>query len=997
MPRIKYTVAVCALLGAQGLYAQKKPVKDTAARTKDIEEVVMIGYGSAKKSDVTGSVATVSGDALRQVPVSNIAEALTGKIAGVQVTTSEGSPDAEISLKVRGGGSITQDSSPLIIVDGFPVKGMSEVSPSDIESITVLKDASSTAIYGSRGAYGVVLITTKGAKSGKITGAFNSFTGYKSLAKEIDVLSPYDYAKWQYENALLLGNVATTYDKYFLPFSQIDQYKSYEPMDWQRRIYGNTGVTHSNDISLRGGNDKTSYSVNFARYNDDGIMIGSGYKRDNFTMNLKNKPTNNVDISVTMRYSNTDIFGSGANEQKEFSNTDGRLRHSVGYSPIDIPALTTDDTDEAVAGYLVNPYVAVADNDRKQNKKNYTIQGGLGWSPIKNLKFQSNLGMDFSRYQDFRYYGRSTYFVKNNAPAIFQGVPALNFVNTENQSFRVANTLTYDFKKILGDNHSLKLMIGQEYNNLSSNTVTSVNYGFPKYFSFDDVVHLTSESKHQTLENVYAPDDRMFSFFSRLNYDLFNKYLLTATVRADGSSKFLGDNKWGYFPSLAVGWKISQENFLNDVNWIKLLKLRASYGQAGNNGIPTGQTVQLYQSTPNSWINGVSTYWAASKIMANPDLIWETTTTQNVGLDYELFGGRINGSVEIYKNITKDLLIPFPTPGTGYDAQWRNMGETQNKGIETTINIDAIKKADYSLSMGFNISFNKNNINSLGHGLEDGWAQSSNVASAIGTDFLVNLGLPLGIMYGYLSDGRYEVSDFNYNNGVYTLKAGITNASAIVGTVKPGSMKLKDISGDGIVDAADRTIIGNANPKHTGGFTLNATVKNFDLSAAFNWSVGNDVYNANKIEFSTSPQSSPAGQFRNLNTGMADGIRWTNMDASGNLVTDPAALEALNAGTTMWSPYMPRYVFSDWAVEDGSFLRLNTLTLGYSLPESFVRSISLTKIRLYASAYNVFVITNYSGQDPEVNTRRQTPMTPGVDYSGFPRSRQVVFGVNLNF
>ena len=995
MKRNTITVTCIAAVFFLGINVNAQSVQDTVLKENKIEEVVMIGYGTAKKSDLTGSVATVSGNVLKQIPVSNVAEALTGKIAGVQVTTSEGSPDAEISLKVRGGGSITQDSTPLIIVDGFPVSGMSEVTPSDIESITVLKDASSTAIYGSRGAYGVVLITTKGAKSGKVTGTFNSFTGYKWLAKKIDVLSPYDYAKWQYENALLVGDLPS-YSNYFLPFSQIGQYQSYSPLDWQDRIYGNTGVVHSNDFGIRGGNDKTSYSINLAKFTDDGIMIGSGYNRDNITVNLKNKPKDNVDVSVTFRYSNTDITGGGANEQKEFSNTDGRLRHSVGYSPIDIPALTTDDTDEAVAGYLVNPYVAVADNDRRQNKRNYTIQGGLGWTIIKNLKFQSNVGMDFSRLQDYRFYGRSTYFARNNAPATLQGLPSLVSGNTENQSFRIANTLNYDFKNIIGEDHSLKLMIGQEYNNFSSHVMGTVNFGFPKLFVFDDVVNLTSQALHQTVSNVHAPDDRMLSFFSRLNYDFLNKYLLTATFRADGSSKFLDDNIWGYFPSVAVGWKINEENFLNDVSWIKLLKLRASYGQAGNNSIPTGQTIQLFQSFSNTWINNVSSYWAADKIMANRDLKWETTVSQNAGLDYELFGGRVNGSVEVYKNITRDLLIPFFTPGTGYDAQWRNMGETQNKGIETTINIDAVKKEDYSLSLGFNISFNKNNINALGSGLED-YTISSNFAAAVGTDYIVNVGMPLGLMYGYMNDGRYEVSDFNYNNGSYTLKPGIANASSVVGAVKPGSMKLKDLNGDGIVNAADRTIIGDANPKHTGGFTLNATVKNFDLSAAFNWSYGNSIYNANKIEFSTSPQSSPSGQYRNLSTEMADGVRWTNIDAAGNLVTDPAALTALNAGTTMWSPYMPRYVFSDWAVEDGSFLRLNTVTLGYSLPESFVRSIKLTKIRFYASAYNVFVLTNYSGQDPEVSTRRQTPQTPGVDYSGFPRSRQVVFGANFNF
>ncbi|WP_447950747.1 SusC/RagA family TonB-linked outer membrane protein [Chryseobacterium koreense] len=993
MKNITLRVTCIAALFFMGVdvVAQKK---DSALKEKQIEEVIVIGYGTARKSDLTGSVATVSGNALKQIPVSNVAEALTGKIAGVQITTTEGSPDAEISLKVRGGGSITQDSSPLIIVDGFPVSGMSEVSPSDIENITVLKDASSTAIYGSRGAYGVVLITTKGAKGGKISGNLNSFVGYKFLAKKIDVLSPYDYAKWQYEDALLLGNVSS-YNQYFLPWNQIDQYKSYAPMDWQENIYGNTGIVNSNDFAVRGGNDRTSFSLNLARYKDDGIMIGSGFKRDNITFNLKNKPKNNLDLSFTFRYSNTDIKGSGANEQKEFSNTDGRLRHSVGYSPIDIPALTTDDTDEAVAGYLTNPYIAVADNDRSQNRKTFTIQGGFGWTIIKNLKFQSNIGMDFYNYHDNRFYGRSTYYVKNKPLQAYQGLAALTMTNTENQSFRIANTLNYDFKELLGDNHSLKLMGGMEYNNFSSTVLTNTIHGFPKSFSFEDAVNLTSQGKWFSVDNQNLQDDRLLSFFSRLNYEFMNRYLLTATFRGDGSSKFMPENRWGYFPSVAAAWKMSEESFLRDVSWIRLLKLRASYGQAGNNNILTGQTIQMYSPFTTTWVNNVTNYWAPGSYMVNPDLKWETTVSQNFGLDYEFFNGRLTGAIDLYKNNTKDLLIAFPTPGTGYDAQFRNIGETQNKGLEASLNFDAIKKKDYSLSLGFNISFNQNEIRSLG-GL-DHYLWTSNWSSAVGYDYITNVGMPLGLMYGYQNAGRYEVSDFDLVNGVYKLKAGIADASAIVGTVKPGSMKLVDINGDGKVDPNDRGVIGNANPKHTGGFTLNATVKNFDLTAVFNWSYGNQVYNANKIEFSTAPQSSPSGQYRNLDTFMADGIRWTNMDAGGNLVTDPGELAALNANTSMWSPYMPRYVFSDWAVEDGSFLRLNTVSLGYSLPEDFVKTIGLTKLRLYVSGYNVWIWTKYSGMDPEVSTRRQNPLTPAVDYSGFPKSRQVVFGANLNF
>ena len=449
----------------------------------------------------------------------------------------------------------------------------------------------------------------------------------------------------------------------------------------------------------------------------------------------------------------------------------------------------------------------------------------------------------------------------------------------------------------------------------------------------------------------------------------------------------------GIFPAAAAAWKISGEEFMKNASWVNLLKLRVSYGEAGNNNIPTGQMVQSFTSTTSTWVNGVDNYWAPSKTMANPDLKWETTVTQNLGLDFDLFKNRVTGSVEVYKNITKDLLINFPISG-GYDFQYRNMGEVQNSGVEATLNLNLIEREKFGVSLSFNAGFNTNKINSLGvmnnFGASSGWA-----STAIGNDYLVNVGQSIGVMYGYKSDGRYEVSDFNYNAGTYTLKTGVPDGTTIVGTMKPGAMKLKDINNDGKVDANDLTVIGNANPKTTGGFVLNANAYGFDLSAAFNYSIGNDVYNANKVEFST---SIPNGQYRNLNTEMADGTRWTNFDPNtGQLVTDPAALTALNANTTMWSPYMPRYVFSDWAVEDGSFLRLNTLSLGYTTPNDLTSALGVSKLRFYLTASNVFVWTKYTGQDPEASTRRNTPLTPGVDYSAYPRSRQLIFGLNLNF
>ena len=966
------------------------------ANLESLDEVIVIGYGTARKSDLTGSVVSVSGSDLKDQPISNVAEALTGRMAGVQVTSTEGSPDAEINIRIRGGTSLTQDSSPLIIVDGFPVNSMSDVSSSDVESITILKDASSTAIYGSRGANGVVIVTTKKGKDGRIDVGFNTFYGMKTIAKKIDVQSPEDFVKWQYEYALLDDNLES-YEKYFGQYQDYDQYIGMKGNNWQEQIYGGLGEVNSQDLGVRGGSEKVNFNFNFAHYDEKTTMKGSDYERNNLSLSLKNKTTDKVDLSFTVRYSDTEINGGGANEQNEVSSADARLRHSVGYSPIPLPGLTTDDTDEALSSYLVNPFVAVADNQRQKFKKNLNMLGSFSWEVIENLKLKVDLGMDNYNYLDYRFYGSSTYYSKNKPLADNQGLPSLVFSDQKRERFRNANTINYDFKEKIGEDHSLKLLLGEEMIITQNNEVTSEIQGFPSFFDIQTAKNLTTQGTPQSVDNAYSPDDKLLSFFGRLNYAYKDRYLLTGTFRADGSSKFLGDNQWGYFPSAAVAWKLKEEDFLKDVDWVNSLKLRFSYGQAGNNNIPSGQQVPTFSSSNTTYINNVTKYWAVSSVLANPDLKWETTITQNVGIDFGLFNGVISGSVEAYKNLTQDLLLNTLLPGSGYASQYRNMGENQNTGIEASLNIAAIEKDDYGLNISLNIGVNKNKINSLGV-LDDlgvptttGWASSQ-----IGTDFLTNVGQSVGVMYGFKSDGRYEVSDFDYDvsSGAYTLKSGVVKNSWL-GDVMPGTMKLKDINGDGDVTIDDNTIIGNANPDHSGGLVINAYAKGFDLSAAFNWSVGNDVYNANKIEFTTSNQN---GQYRNLSTIMADGNRWTNLDpTSGQLVSDPNHLEALNANTTMWSPYMSRYVFSDWAVEDGSFLRLNTLTLGYTAPEAVVSKLGVSKLRFYVTGNNVFIITNYSGLDPEVSTRRKTPLTPGVDYSPFPRSRQIVFGLNLNF
>ena len=982
--------------------AGKKEINVTlTAESIGLEEVVAIGYGTIKKRDITGSVASVKGDDLKAIPVASAAEALTGKLAGVQVTSTEGSPDAEMRIRVRGGGSITQDNSPLFIVDGFPVNNISSIAPSDIQSIDVLKDASSTAIYGSRGANGVIIVTTKVGQKGKVQVSYNSYFGFKEIAKELNVLNPEDYVKWQYEYAVLdnTNGDLSSYEKYFGSYKDMDLYAGQKGNNWQDQVYGRTGEVFNHDLSIRGGSEKLMYSFNYSHINEKAIMVGSNFKRDNLSLKLNHNPNDKVQLAFSFRYSDTDINGGGTNEQNEVSSADSRLKHSVTYTPIPLAGLTSDATDQEVSSYLVNPLVAVADNDRTQNRKNFNLAGSISWELIENLQLKSEVGLDNYNYNDNRFYGLTTYYVSNTPAAENQGQPAIILRDQKQERFRNTNTLSYDFTKFLNEDHKVKLLLGEEMIQTNTNQLTSVVHGFPKLFTSGQAFKLTTQGVAQSTDNYYSPDDKLLSFFGRLNYDYKSKYLLSATLRADGSSKFSDGHRWGYFPSAAAAWRVSQEGFMkNSSSWLDDLKLRFSYGLAGNNNIPSGQMTQSFVSSTNTWMNGFSKYWSASKTMANPDLKWETTYTRNLGLDFALFKNRLSGTVEAYLNTTKDLLIEFPVAGTGYDTQFRNMGETENKGLDVSINLVAINKKDYGLNFNFNIGFNQNKIKSLGvmkdFGAATGWASTE-----IGSDFWIATGGSVGKMYGYVSDGRYEVSDFTgYDSGLkkWILKDGIADNSGIVGTLAPGMIKLKNLVGeDNKVTIDDRTIIGDANPIHSGGFTINGRLYGFDMSAVLNWSFGNDIYNANKIEYASSTQRY---QYRNMIDIMADGKRWTNIEpATGKLVTDPTALATLNSNTTMWSPYMSKYVFSDWAVEDGSFIRLGTLTLGYTVPTVLTRKLKISNLRFYATGYNVFLLTNYSGFDPEVSTRRNTALTPGVDYSAYPRSRQLVFGVNLNF
>ena len=963
-----------------------------------LDEVVVIGYGTQRRRDLTGSVASVGGDAIAAVPVASAAEAITGKMAGVQVITTEGSPDAEMRIRVRGGGSITQSNDPLYIVDGFPVNTISDIPPTDIESIDVLKDASSTAIYGSRGANGVVIITTKSGQAGKVRLSYNAYYGVRKIAKTLDVLSPYDYVNWQYELAALRGSDAIkNYNSFYGNYEDMDLYRNVPYNDWQDLTFGRTGSTVNHSISLNGGSDKITYAFNYSHLSNKAIMEDSDYKRNSMSLKLNNKATDRITLDFSVRYSDTQIDGGGAQDVSSTLDSDKRLKYSVIYTPIPLKNLdaSAGSADDDL-GNLYNPIEAIYDNAREKEQKRLNLAGSANWELVDNLNLRSEIGYNRNSDSDQRFWGLTTYYVKNYPSVDNQGMPAIRLVNRERNTMRSTNTLNWDLKKYLNENHSLNLMAGHEYIVTEGKTLTDEVHGFPQSFTAEDAWKLSSQGSPYTIDNYYNEDDKLLSYFGRANYDYIGKYILSATFRADASSKFSKENRWGYFPSAAAAWRISSEPFMeNAESWLDDLKLRFSFGTAGNNNIPTGQLVQMFESRATSWINGFDNYWAPSKTMANPDLKWETTVTRNLGLDFTLINGRLSGSFEVYKNSTKDLLIEFPVAGTGYDTQYRNMGENQNKGLEATINWYAINKKDFTLALSGNIGFNKTEIQSLGimndFGYETYWASSE-----IGYDYWIAKGGSVGQMIGYRSDGRYEVSDFSgydESSSKWILNESVANASGVIVDIRPGTMKLKDLDGNGVVDNDDREIIGDANPSHTGGFTINSTFYGFDLSAAFNWSVGNDIYNANKIEFSHTGKY----QYRNMISSMEPGSRWTNLREDGTISNDPGELTSMNANTTMWSPMTPRMIFSDWAVEDGSYLRLNTLTLGYTLPRNLVSKAKIESLRFYVTGYNVFLWTDYSGYDPEVSTVRRTNLSPGVDYSAYPKSRQIVFGVNLNF
>ena len=981
--------------------------------TTVLDEVVVVGYQTVKRRDLLGSVSSVSADKLTEQPVTSVSQALSGKMAGVSVITTEGDPDADIKIRVRGGSSITQDNSPLYIVDGFPVESINDIPSSEIQSIDVLKDAFSTAIYGSRGANGVVIVTTKSAEKGqKVSVKFNTYYGLKKMANAgaIQPMDAENFVKFQYELGSIRNDLTSHYVPYFGAFSDIDLYKGIPTNNWVDAVFGNIGSTFSADASVSGTGDGFNWTVGYAHMGDQAIMAGSNYSRDNLSFKGHFKTGKTTSIDTNIRYSKVNVRGSGANGINDTGTTsgNGRLKHAVSYAPIPVTASIQGADEEQDYGDNAPPLLSVYDNDSKRVRTTWNANAAFNWEIIDNLKLKVEGGLEEYRQGDDRFYGLTTYYVANNSTV--KNTPSTQHKELFRTRYRNTNTLNYDFSELLGEKHNLTALLGEEFTITKSNSLTDMIDGLPTFYDAIMAWDFMASGVPASSNNYYSPDDKLLSFFGRVNYDFDRRYSIGATLRTDGSSKFARGHRWGFFPSAAASWTISNEPFMSEATNVDQLKLRYSFGTAGNNNIPSGQLLKQYASSTSSWLSMTNNIFTAGKIMNNPDLTWETTYTHNVGLDFSFWQSKLSGSVEVYQNDTKDLLINFPITGSGYDSQYQNVGSTRTRGVELTINAPIVSNKDFSLNFSGNIAYNVNRVTDLG-GLESITAQSYWASTEIGDDYIVQVGQPLGNMYGYQSDGFYTTDDFDWDGTKWVLKEGVVNCSEVIGEsyMRPGALKLKDqenvpiydedgnITGytsDGKVTVADRTIIGNAAPDFTGGFSLSAFWKGFDLSANFNFMLGNQVYNANKIEFTSSRKF----YNRNLVNMMDVDKRWTNVDwETGELINDPETLKALNAGKTMWNPAIGSAIFTDWAVEDASFLRLQTLTLGYTLPEKLTEKIHLRKARIYATGTNLLCLTKYSGFDPEVDTRRSTPLTPGVDYSAYPKSIGFVAGINLTF
>lgn len=1006
--QISYVGMKTKIVNAKGKQSINVVLEDDAT---NLNEVVVIGYGTVKKKDLTGAVTSVSSKQIANIPVSNVSEAMTGKMAGVNITTTEGSPDADVKIRVRGGGSLSQDNSPLYIVDGFEAASISDIAPSEIESIDVLKDASSTAIYGARGANGVIIVTTKSGKEGKAQVNFGASYAWKKVTKLVKTMDPYNYAMYQYE----LGS--TDYGN----FADLDIWKSIDGVDQQDELFGRTGNQKQYNVNVSGGSKDVKFNVGFSHNDEESIMLGSGYSKNNVNAKINANLNKWLSVDFTGRLAFTKLDGlSGGADTNESNAANSIVANTVRWLPVEALSTNSDDDEENSTSQRRSPLQRIGDTYKYQERfqQNYNI--GLNWKPFKHFTFRTALAYRWDYNNTDQVWGSNA---TTNSKYGANGQPQAQFIRVNKQYWSNSNTVTYDNNKLFGGRDHINILLGQEWNSSSQTTRTSTSIAFPTTMTIDEVLANTSAGEALPNEVDIAADENILSYFGRINYTMADKYLATFTLRADGSSKFGEGNRWGVFPSLALAWRVSDEDFMKQTSdWLSNLKLRLSFGTAGNNRINSGLLTTLYSMSSNTSKAPFFNEERASMLehgsnLYNPDLKWETTITRNIGIDYGFFRGRISGTLDFYWNTTKDLLMQTVVPSnTGYSYQFQNFGKTSNKGVEFALNAVLVDKKKFGLNFNFNISYNKNKIDELA--IENPWQSSNWGGSTISKyeDFRVEEGGRLGELWGYKLNGYYTAYDpatgtgdlVLSSAGKWTLREGADNSYTLFGgNLYPGVPKVQcDENGDPI-----KQRLGNTVPTTTGGFGFDGRAGNFDFTVFFNYSLGNKIVNATKLA-----NAFYAGSSKNYNLvadfNVANRYTWIDPTTGENLGRPSTSiiskygtdyimnrLNEINQNKSMYNPAgVSSMQLIDYAVENGSFLRLQNVTVGYTLPKKWVRTVFLENVRIYATGYNLLCFTDYDGYDPEVDTSsKKNPMCPGIDYAAYPKSRSFVAGINVTF
>ena len=937
-----------------------------------LADVVVIGYGTVKKSDLTGSAQRLSREDIIRDNPGNVLQAMQGKLAGVNVTQNDGAPGAGLSIRIRGSNSFLGGTEPLYVIDGVPFNNSSSgttpeslggdekqtlnalafLNPTDIESIDVLKDASATAIYGSRGANGVVLITTRKGKAGKDKVELNATIGKAEVSKKIRMLTPMEYATFQnlsYQNA-------NKYDgtNYSLLYPTPSMYES-DSNNWQDRIF-TKALTQQYTLNISGASDAGSHSLTFGHIDQEGVIHTSGYKKINLSFNLNRNVGKIFKIGTSTAISNSTTNGVKTGSDKSDAASAGVVRSALTY-PATMSAL--DEYDGLGDDFITNPYIYVTDVLNKVTATNIFSSNYFEAAIHKNLKFRQNVGFNYGTNTRDQYYPRTVY----------EGFASKGWgLKADNSWSSIVSESILTFNKKI-NNHSITTTAASTFEQNMGQSKRAEAKTFPNDLLQNENLQ-SAEQILPIITNKYQSN--LVSFLGRVNYTYADKYVLSVSHRNDGSSKFGKDNKWAAFSSVGLAWKMQKESYINKIDAINELTLRASYGQTGNQGIGSYASLSKL-AVYNYTFNGTVQTGLADDVYAGPanaGLKWETTNAYNAGLDLGLFKGRINAHVDVYVKRTNDLLQYITTPSsTGFQRQLRNSGTVENKGLEIALDATVVAKKDFKWKTNLNISFNRNKIISLGGDVKEQFASNISTRDA---PFIQRAGLPIGTLYGYVEEGYFDNEAEVRSSLVYNGQP-INIIKRMIGEIKYRNFD-NDLTS---ISVNDRVVIGDVNPDYTFGFTNNFKYKNLDLSVFINGVQGNDIVNMNSV------WNSNIGTSKNVTLDMFNRAWKEGADNSNAIAPKPIR--------QFWRtlPFTRRFI------EDGSFVRIKNINLGYTLPSKLIRGTSAIRVSLGVN--NLYTFTKYTGFDPEINSYGDNPALFGVDLGGFPNSRTYSFAIKCSF